>query len=378
MTLLPPIRARHTAVAAGLLTLLAACRTSDVADTELGPPERLSDGRWTESYAADWWAAQPQPVGFNYVPQNAINQLEMWQVETFDPARIELELIWAEEMGFNTLRVFLHDLVWTQDPDAFVERIDHFLEIADAHGFTTLLVLFDHVWDPEPALGTQPEPIPGVHNSGWVHSPSKVDTLAFAAGDPEVEARLEAYVTGVVSAFADDPRVLMWDTINEAGSTGIGDDAIPLVEATFGWISAVAPIQPATASVYGTWQDETLQQLVVDGSDIPSFHSYFSPQSTTQYMLNDLEERSSRPLICTEYMARPLQSTFEGMMPYLRERNIGAIHWGFVAGKTQTYYSWLSQEGDPEPSLWFHDVVHPDGTPYDEAEVAFIRDFLAP
>jgi len=215
-----------------------------------------------------------------------------------------------------------------------------------------------------------------VHNSAWVNSPSKADSLAMATGDPEVYARLESYVTGIVTPFADDPRVSMWDTVNEAGSSGIDDDAIALVEATFQWIREVRPTQPATASVFGTWNDEPIQLVAAGNSDIPSFHSYFPPAATTAGMVNPLLELSGRPLICTEYMARPLDSWFDNMMPYFQERDIGALHWGFVAGKTQTYYSWLSQPGDPEPDLWFHDVLRTDGTPYDQAEVDFIRQSL--
>ena len=41
--------------------------------------------RWTEKEAADWYAKQPWLVGSNYIPAYAINELEMWQADTFDP-----------------------------------------------------------------------------------------------------------------------------------------------------------------------------------------------------------------------------------------------------------------------------------------------------
>jgi hypothetical protein len=105
------------------------------------------------------------------VPKSAINQLEMWQEATFDPVEIDREFGWAEAMGMNTMRVFLHDLLWQQDSTGFRQRIDRFLAIASRHHIRPLLVLFDSVWDPLPQLGPQYPPIPGVHNSGWVQSP---------------------------------------------------------------------------------------------------------------------------------------------------------------------------------------------------------------
>ena len=94
-------------------------------------------------------------MGSNYIPVSAINQLEMWQAETFDPAQIDKELGWAEAMGMNTMRVFLHDLLWQQDAAGFRKRIDQFLTIAARHHIRPLLVLFDSCWDPLPQLGPQ-------------------------------------------------------------------------------------------------------------------------------------------------------------------------------------------------------------------------------
>jgi hypothetical protein len=61
-------------------------------------------------------------VGANFLPSTAINQLEMWQAESFDPTTIDRELGWAEGIGMNTMRVFLHNLLWEQDPKGFQQR----------------------------------------------------------------------------------------------------------------------------------------------------------------------------------------------------------------------------------------------------------------
>ena len=102
--------------------------------------------------------AQPWLVGCNFLPSTAINQLEMWQPETFDAATIDRELGWAESLGFNTVRVFLHDLPWNDDRDAFFKNVDKFLEIAAKHKIRPMIVFFDGVWDPDPQSGPQNRP----------------------------------------------------------------------------------------------------------------------------------------------------------------------------------------------------------------------------
>jgi hypothetical protein len=167
-------------------------------------------GRWSEAKANEWYANQPWLVGSNYIPANAINELEMWQADTFDPNTIDKELGWAEGLGMTTMRVFLHDLPWQQDAKGYQARINQFLDIAAKHKIKPLLVLFDSCWDPNPHLGKQHDPKPGVHNSGWLQAPG-----AKALQDPKEYPRLKTYVTGVVGAFGKDARVLGWDVWNE-------------------------------------------------------------------------------------------------------------------------------------------------------------------
>ena len=130
-----------------------------------------AEERWTEAEANAWYAKQPWIVGADFLPSTAINELEMWQAETSDPKTIDRELGWAEAAGMNTMRVFLHNLLWEQDPEGFKKRIDEFLAISARHHIRPMFVLFDSCWDPFPKLGPQHPPIPGVHNSGWVQAP---------------------------------------------------------------------------------------------------------------------------------------------------------------------------------------------------------------
>src|SRR3979490_2864466 len=137
-----------------LVGALLLCRVAAIAQTS----------RWSEKRANDWYANQPWLVGSNYVPTNAINELEMWQAETFDPQQIDKELGWADGLGMNTMRVFLHDLLWQPNSAGFTRWIQTFLAIADKHHIHPLFVLFDSCWEPEPKLGPQHPPIPGVPN----------------------------------------------------------------------------------------------------------------------------------------------------------------------------------------------------------------------
>jgi hypothetical protein len=344
--------------------------------------------RWTEQKANAWYAQQPWLVGSNYVPKSAINQLEMWQAPTFDPTQIETEFTWAEAMGMNTMRVFLHDLLWQQDATGFQKRIDGFLTIASRHHIRPMFVLFDSCWDPLPRLGPQHPPIPGVHNSGWVQSPG-----AAALADANQYPRLKAYVQGVVAAFAKDDRILAWDVWNEPGADNAGSypkdelkekDKIARVSAllpqTFQWAREANPVQPLTSGVWAVDSSEDavnlgeLQQIQVRESDIITFHNYSWPE----YFKSEVTwlKKYNRPVICTEYMARSVGSTFDAVLPIAKNEHVGAINWGFVAGKTQTYLPWESWQHPyilDQPPVWFHEVLSPDGKPYRQAEVTLIR-----
>ena len=339
---------------------------------------------WTVEQANDWYQEQDWLVGCNFSPSTAINQLEMWQEDTFDPETNDRELGWAEDLGFNTARVYLHDLLWEQDSTGFLERMDQFLEISDSHGIKIMFVLFDGVWHPYPQLGKQPEPTPHVHNSGWVQSPG-LEVLQDSTQDP----RLERYVKGVIRHFAEDDRVLIWDIFNEPDNPNVsayGDIeskdkaelALRLLKKSFEWAREASPSQPITSGVWrGDYSDPKnlapMDSFMLYNSDINSFHQYEGPEKFTEVM-NHLKQYE-RPLLCTEYMARGNESTFEDILPIMKENNIGAYNWGFVAGKSQTIYPWDSwnKTYTAEPELWFHDIFRTDGTPYSQAEVDLIK-----
>jgi hypothetical protein len=345
------------------------------------------NARWSEQKANDWYARQPWLVGSDYIPKDAINELEMWQEASFDPDQIDKELGWAESLGMNTMRVFLHDLLW-QDPAGFRKRLDQFLTIASRHHIRPLLVLFDSCWDPLPQLGPQHPPIPGIHNSGWMQSPG-----ARALADRTQVPRLKAYVQGVVGAYANDDRILGWDIWNEPSSDQTGNypktelkmsekiaRVTELLPQAFTWAREMNPTQPLTSGVYEidlskdeSAQDE-IERIQLRESDVITFHNYSWPETFRKEIA--WLRRLHRPIICTEYMARSVGSTFDTILPIAKQEHVGAMNWGFVAGKTQTYYPWESWQHPyilRDPPVWFHEVLRSDGTPYRQAEVDLIR-----
>ncbi len=341
-------------------------------------------GRWSAQRANDWYAKQPWLVGANFIPSDAINELEMFQAETFNPKLIDKELGMAESIGMNTMRVFLQDQLWQQDAKGFTERLNTFLEIAARHHIRPLLVLFDSCWETNPHLGPQHPPIPGVHNSGWVQSPGKERLM-----DRSVEPQLEAYVKGVVGAFAKDERVLGWDVWNEPDNRGgdvVRDEAVKvarvneLLPKVFAWARSVHPMQPLTSGVWtGDWSDPAKEsettKIQLAESDVISFHNYGWPEEFEARIVS--LQPLGRPVICTEYMARGSGSTFDGSLPVAKRLHVGAINWGLVAGKTQTYYPWDSWDRPYvrlQPTIWFHEVFRQDDTPYRQREVDLIRE----
>lgn len=340
--------------------------------------------RWTEAQANAWYDHQPWLVGANYIPSDAINELEMFQPATYNPALNDKELGMGESIGMNTMRVFLQDQLWVSDPEGFRKRLDDFLSIAARHHIRPILVLFDSCWEAHPHLGPQHPPIPGIHNSGWVQSPGKERLLNRA-----VEPELKAYVQGVVGAFGQDDRVLAWDVWNEPDNGG-GDVLadVPakvlrvneLLPQVFAWARAMHPKQPLTSGVWaGNWTDPAKEsqttKIQLAESDVISFHNYDWPEIFEARI--DGLRALHRPLICTEYMARGNGSTFDTILPIAKREHVAAINWGLVAGKTQTYLPWDSWERPyvlMQPTIWFHEVFRQNDQPYRQREVDLMRE----
>jgi len=393
------------------------------------PPVPVA-GRWSVERITAWYSGMPWLVGANYLPSNKINAIDMWQASTWDAREIASELKLAESIGYNTLRVFLHPLVWADDEHGLYRRMDRFLAMAERRGIRPSFVFFDDCHYPYAKLGPQPLPVPAFHNSGWVNAPDRQLAERYARGEASTgeTSALRGYVQRTIARFANDRRVLYWELYNEPGRGNgeydeagklilaeIGDRSRHLVQDSWAWARAVAPSQPITSTSLGGIGSASAEINAVN-SDLYSIHVYDA--------LSELQKAvttwsaDGRPVLVTEWLNRstiadipkdmlPMLKDADWLkradgtnipqyvLPYLKEQNVGAINWGFVTGKSETNWHWSSRyvngkirnlaaerragnvihSGDPlpEPTAWFHDLFRPDHTPYDPAEIELFR-----
>lgn len=345
-----------------------------------------SQPRWTHDESADWQSRVGWLVGCNFTPSTAGNQLEMWQAETFDYETISRELTWASDIGMNSIRLYLHDLLYRNTPNEFLQRLNSVLELAAASGIGVIPVLFDGVWNPKPAFGLQPTPIPRLHNSVWVQGPGS-DIFYESSRWSE----LRPFVVNVLEHFKDDRRIIAWDLFNEpdqvdAVTLRAGSRvkkikyATELVSTIFDWARLVRTQQPLTVGLWeydNQWQpiSHSLNSLILERSDIISFHCY-EPRERLVSIIENLSVHK-RPLLCTEWLARTAGSTVD-LLEVFAEYGVGAVNWGLVEGKTQTRFpwkSWTEKISDDEP--WFHELLHRDGSPYDSREIEIFKRLTA-
>ena len=364
------------------------------------------EGRWSAEKANAWYAQQPWLVGCNYYPATAINQIDMWQASTWDPETIDKELGWAESIGMNTLRVYLHDMVWADDEQGLYKRMDEFLDICQKHGIRPFFVFFDDCHFPNPKLGKQPLPVSKFHNSGWVNCPARDMGIRFALGKASAAeiAQLKGYVQNTIRRFKDDKRVLMWELYNEPGrGRGIddnegkadgnrammGENSNKLVHASWVWAREIDPSQPISSCTAGSVGEGNIA-INRSNADVHSIHNYSGPKHLEEIILE--YKKDGRPVIVTEWLARTRGSKVADCLPVLKKHNVGAVNWGFVSGESGTIWPWSSRkdrdvneergkgnvvkpgEAFPEPKLWFHDLFRVDGSAFDEKELDVFRE----
>jgi len=343
---------------------------------------------WSSEKALDWYSKQGWLVGCNFLPSSSINQIEMFQENTFDITEIRRELSWAKDLGFNTLRVYLHDLLW-QEKDQFVIRFNKFLDCCKDLEIKPIIVLFDDCHYPLPQLGSQPLPVKGVHNSGWKQSPGHEIVREIASlSHSEHAPRLKKFTQEILDLYKTDNRILMWDLYNEPGQFGIGEISYTLLKNVWDWAHEVRPDQPLTSCLDGSIGDSIIT-LNKKQSDVISFHTYDAEK--LEPTIKELS-KIGRPLMCTEYMAREYGTTFEFCLPIFKKYNIACYNWGLVAGRSQTNFSWetilkLNELRDKEefikglesliePEVWFHDILRRDGSAFSNKETSLIKQIL--
>lgn len=335
--------------------------------------EEASRTRWSIPRAQTWYSSQPWLVGANYLPSTSVNVLEMWQEDTFDVKTIQQELERAHQrLGMNVLRVFLHFLIWAENADKFYQRFETFLGIAKKNNIRIVPVLFDECWNAESKLGKQPEPIPGVHNSQWVRCPGQAMLLNRTSWP-----LLAQYTIETIHRYRSDERIVFWDLYNEPECSKQVKIVLPLLRYIYGSARSVKDVQqPMTIGIAKWPLTSPLATFELAVSDIISFHSYGSLTNIVSNVTDLRLIQAGRPILCTEWLARPFGSTIFTHLDYFQYEKIGAIQWGLVAGRSQTYYPWKSPRDAPVPRLWFHDLFYPNGTAFNPFEEKFFFDIV--
>lgn len=325
-------------------------------------------GQWSTDKAWKWYNENPWICGFNYIPANAINYTAMWDKTSFSPDVMDKELALAETTGFNAVRVVLQFIVWEDDPRYFREMFAKFLAVCTKNKIKVIPAFFDDCVfgeNVDPSLGKQPEPLEGWY--AWAWSPSPGHSLV---KDTSTYVRLEKYVKDVMGTFKNDPAILAWDLYNEPTNSGLGDKSLPLVRKVFTWAREVNPLQPVTIAYFG--DNKELNNIIFGNSDIITFHCYSNKEEVAR-LIQTLKQYK-RPIICTEWLNRPLGSTVEGVLPLFLAENIGCLHWGLVNGKTQTHLPWGHRpENLPYKKLWQHDLYTNDYQMYSPYEMELFK-----
>ncbi len=351
------------------------------------------NGQWTREEAWAWYDSRTWLRGCNFMPSDCCNRIDQWQEfgfeERMETTRRELAL--AASIGFNTVRMILEFEVWDKEHDGFLKRLDRVLEVCFENGITAMLVLANDCSVPKslytpPHLGEQHVDV-GYHGGRKV-SPHKSyggeDTRFHILDDPDIRPRYYEMVREIVTLYAHDPRVIVWNIFNEPGN-GRGSESLPYMERFFEICREIGPDQPLCADVWGAMKDgrapTEIQQRALELSDVVSYHCY-SPLEGQISMIEQLR-RWGRPAFCTEWLHRICRNTVEDAIPLYYLEKIGCYNWGFVAGKYQTYEPWETiwqqveaGKGDRfDLTKWQHDLMRPSLRPYDPKEIELIKKY---
>ncbi|BCL73945.1 hypothetical protein TUMSATVNIG1_59300 (plasmid) [Vibrio nigripulchritudo] len=215
--------------------------------------------------------------------------------------------------------------------------------------------------------------------------------------DTSMWQSIESYFIDVVGKFGSDERVLMWDLYNEPTNrmlfTPYGEFEFSfeleqyshsLVEHCFHWVRSINPVQPVTVGAWHVPSENPGQtaflhptdQMCLNLSDVVTFHAYVGRKD----MMSIVERlaRHNRPMLCTEWLARHCDSTYESILPLMQKHSIGVAQWGLVRGKTQTSLPWPSiQRETNHQDIWFHDFLDENGMPHRLQEAELIRRFIS-
>ncbi len=350
--------------------------------------------QWTKERIWEWYDARPWIRGCNYMPSDAISNIDMWQglhfEERFETAKAELRL--AADTGFNAIRIFLSYIVWKEEHDSFMERFERFLTLMDSFGIQAVVCLGDDCQVPRDNPYSREHC--GEQKFEWgyhggrknsQHS-TRNDEPGYWLIDDEPEL-VYSWVQEIIGRYKDDNRILIWDLYNEPGNCKREQLTIPHLKRFFEIAREIDPIQPLTAGVWTISEKEEelyeVEQFALEHSDIVSYHKY-SPYMINVQVIRKLK-KYGRPIINTEWLGRVLGNSLEENFPLFYVEKIGCFNWGFVAGKYQGHEPWNTTweqyydgiETNVDFTKWFHDLYRSNFRPYNPKEIEIIRTLTA-
>lgn len=351
--------------------------------------------RWTEEQIWSWYNARKWISGFNFYPSQCLNQTEMWQeyhhTQVFQDIGKELSL--ASSLGLTSLRTLFPFELYLRQPEVFFRHIEEFLALSDSFGITVMPVLFDDCcvpksrWEPM-SFGPQPDPVPGYFGGSPVTCFDDQGEIGYCLTDDEgMDETVHCYIHDLAEHYRDDQRIILWNIWNEAGNSNRGSRSLPMMRNVFMWLREENMSQPLTADVFCAmpgcpFPDEymraprvesEIELAAIELSDIISFH-YYGDYVHMRNLIRDLR-RWRRPLICDEWLHRPMHSFLQTHLPLLKQEKVGSYFFGFVNGKRQFHEPWeyLKKRNDMDFTLWMHDLFHSDFRPYDPEEITVLK-----
>lgn len=351
--------------------------------------------RWSESQAWDWYEKKPWVMGINYVPSITLHAVELWQEDTYPEVieSVRKEFILMQDIGLNSVRMFLPFHIWFHEKEKFLERLDCFLDELASRNITMMPVLFNDCVGfgrpkditPHMSHGWQQYDIG--HHGGHKKNPftGEQEQIGWCLWDePEWQETLEEYLIALLERFGKDERIYIWDLWNEPGNSNRHDRSIPYIKRVFEIARNINPVQPLTAGVwsypesYGVDDSvdvETVQRLALDESDIITFHQYEGIERVNRVVKQLQKEK--RPMLNTEWLNRIQDNFVQDNLPLYYKERIGSYSWGLVAGKSQHFLPWdeLWNHRQLPLNRWQHDLFDTFYTPYDKKELELMRHF---
>lgn len=347
--------------------------------------------KWTKERAWEWYNKQPWIRGFCYYPSCCLNMIEMWQEYNWDKvkATMEKEMAIAKEWGFNAVRILTLFDLYLDQPEAHLNHLEEFIQICDKNQIKVMVCIGNDCLVSKsnykkPSYGEQEYDL-GYHSGKAISPHIVMNEPGYALADePEYFDLYLEYVEAIISKYAKDERVLLWDIYNEPGNSRRGMMSYKVMEESFKIARKYDTIQPCAACCWSyNEKDEPYKEIelkALEMSDVILYHGYMNYKKHKR-TVKFLKKTYERPLFNTEWLHRIWHNDVEHFFPYFRKNKIAAFNWGFVRGKSQTNEPWewlfneyhLGHGKDWDFTKWQHDLIRSNLEPYDFKEYEIIK-----